>query len=190
MTSWWARWRLKSPSSWLFTQPFIQAQIKENIKAPRHWPLCGVFIGDRWILRTQRASNAESVSIWWRHHVNKLTKKHSNLLLLYPVFMLLYQKFLMIHVMFLKSQPHVLWIWKKICLQRISGRNFLPPRRNLRSMSWTWSWSWSWSYFISRSQRSGSCQGTAKNTHSAENSSQRTFMYGTYLSKGLSDHCV
>ena len=25
----------------MFTQPFIQAQIKENIKAPRHWPLCG-----------------------------------------------------------------------------------------------------------------------------------------------------
>ena len=36
---------------------------KENIKAPRHWPLCG----DRWIPRTM-ASNAENVSIWWRHH--------------------------------------------------------------------------------------------------------------------------
>ena len=31
VTSLWARWRLKSPASWLFTQPFIQAQIKENI---------------------------------------------------------------------------------------------------------------------------------------------------------------
>ena len=31
---------------------FIQAQIKENIKAPRHWPLCGEFTGDRWIPRT------------------------------------------------------------------------------------------------------------------------------------------
>ena len=41
MTSWWARQRLKSPASRLFTQPFIQTQIKENIKAPRHWPLCG-----------------------------------------------------------------------------------------------------------------------------------------------------
>ena len=30
---------------------FIQAQIKENIKAPRHWPLCGEFTGDRWIPR-------------------------------------------------------------------------------------------------------------------------------------------
>ena len=24
----------------------------ENIKAPRHWPLCGEFTGDRWIPRT------------------------------------------------------------------------------------------------------------------------------------------
>ena len=27
------------PALWLFTQQFIQAQIEENIKAPRHWPL-------------------------------------------------------------------------------------------------------------------------------------------------------
>ena len=38
MTSWWVRWSLKSPASRLFTQPVIQAQIKENIKALRHWP--------------------------------------------------------------------------------------------------------------------------------------------------------
>ena len=30
----------------------IQTYIKENIKAPRHWPLCGDFNGDRWIPRT------------------------------------------------------------------------------------------------------------------------------------------
>ena len=42
-------------ASRLFTQPFIQAQIKENIEAPRHWSL-------------QMASNAKNVSIWWRHH--------------------------------------------------------------------------------------------------------------------------
>ena len=40
------RCRLKSPASRLFTQPFIQAQTKENIKGPRHWPLWGVVIGD------------------------------------------------------------------------------------------------------------------------------------------------
>ena len=31
----------------------IQAQIKENIKAPRHWPLLGEFTDDRWIPRTK-----------------------------------------------------------------------------------------------------------------------------------------
>ena len=29
----------------------LKAQIRENIKAPRHWPLCGEFTGDRWIHR-------------------------------------------------------------------------------------------------------------------------------------------
>ena len=32
-------WRLKSPATPLFVQPFVQAHIKGNIKAPRHWPL-------------------------------------------------------------------------------------------------------------------------------------------------------
>ena len=32
---------------------FVQTQINENIKAPRHWPLCGEFTGDRWIPRTK-----------------------------------------------------------------------------------------------------------------------------------------
>ena len=44
---------LKSPASWLFTQPFIQAQIKENIKALRYWPLCGEFTGDQLIPHTK-----------------------------------------------------------------------------------------------------------------------------------------
>ena len=65
VTSLWARWRLKSSASWLFTEPFVQAQIKENIKAPCHWPL--------WRnspVTAQRANNAENISIWWRHHEN------------------------------------------------------------------------------------------------------------------------
>ena len=45
MATQWTRWRLKSPASGLFTKPFVQAQIKENTKAPRHWPLWGEF---RW----------------------------------------------------------------------------------------------------------------------------------------------
>ena len=55
-------------ASRVFTQPFVQAQIKENIKAPHRWPLWGEFTDDRWIPRT-KASNAENASIWWRHHV-------------------------------------------------------------------------------------------------------------------------
>ena len=53
-------------SSRLFTKPSIQAHIKENIKAPGHWPLCGEFTvtGE---FPAQMASNAENVSIWWRH---------------------------------------------------------------------------------------------------------------------------
>ena len=39
------------PDDCLPTQPFIETQIKENIKAPRHWPLWGEFTGDRWIPR-------------------------------------------------------------------------------------------------------------------------------------------
>ena len=53
VTSQWPQWRLKSPASRLFTEPFIHAQIKENTKAPRHWPLWGEFTGDRWISRTK-----------------------------------------------------------------------------------------------------------------------------------------
>ena len=47
---------------------FNHAQIKENIKAPCHClcmgnsPVTGEF-------PAQMASNAENVSIWWRHHV-------------------------------------------------------------------------------------------------------------------------
>ena len=40
---------LKSPALQLFAEPFIQVQIKENINAARHWPLCGEFPSDQWI---------------------------------------------------------------------------------------------------------------------------------------------
>ena len=46
----------------LFPQPFIQTQIKENIKAPRHWPLYGKspVVGE---FPAQKASYAENISI-------------------------------------------------------------------------------------------------------------------------------
>ena len=53
--------------------PFIQTQIKENIKAPRHWPLYGEFTGTG-EFPAQRASYAENVSNWWRHHVLQIRK--------------------------------------------------------------------------------------------------------------------
>ena len=33
--------------------PFAHALIKENIKAPRHWPLWGESTGDQWIPLTK-----------------------------------------------------------------------------------------------------------------------------------------
>ena len=45
----------------------FKAQIKENINAPRHWPLWGEFTGDRWIARTKVQWRGKYVSIWWRH---------------------------------------------------------------------------------------------------------------------------
>ena len=67
VTSKWAWWRIKSPVSRLFAKQAIRAEIKENIKVTHNWSLWGEFTGDRWIPRT-KASNAENVSIWWRHH--------------------------------------------------------------------------------------------------------------------------
>ena len=50
------------------------AQIKDNTKAPRHWPLWGEFTGE---FPAQRASNAEKVSIWWRHNVLDVMTSHA-----------------------------------------------------------------------------------------------------------------
>ena len=45
-------------------------QIKENIKAPRHWPLCGEFAGDGWIPRTNCHLRGKCfhliTSSWWQ----------------------------------------------------------------------------------------------------------------------------
>ena len=68
VTSNWSRWRFKSPACPLFAQTFVQAMIKEKIKAPCHWLLWGESTGDRWF-PSQRASDSENVNISWRHHV-------------------------------------------------------------------------------------------------------------------------
>ena len=36
----------------IFYSTVIQLEMKENIKAPRYWPLCEEISGDRWIPRT------------------------------------------------------------------------------------------------------------------------------------------
>ena len=51
----------------VYSTVYSGADKKTNIIAPRHWPLCVEFTGPR--SSTQMASNAKSVSIWWRHHV-------------------------------------------------------------------------------------------------------------------------
>ena len=73
VTSQWARWRLKSPACWLFAQSFVQGQIKEKTSNFRVTGLC-VCVGGGGGGSTvtggfpsQRASNMENVSIWWRH---------------------------------------------------------------------------------------------------------------------------
>ena len=54
ITSHWVWERPKSPASRSFAQPFVQAHINENIKAPGHWPLYGEFTGGRRIPHTKR----------------------------------------------------------------------------------------------------------------------------------------
>ena len=61
------RWRLKSTTSRLFAQPFVQAHIKENIKDLRHWHFLGESTGDHCIPLT-KGQQSVNVSIWSRHH--------------------------------------------------------------------------------------------------------------------------
>ena len=51
----------------VIAQSFVQAQIKDGSKTPRHWPMWGnpPMTGG---FPSQRASNAENFSVWWRHH--------------------------------------------------------------------------------------------------------------------------
>ena len=51
---------LKSLATRLFAQPFVQAHIKENIKAPCHWPL--------WVcVCVWGGGGGGGGVIWWRH---------------------------------------------------------------------------------------------------------------------------
>ena len=71
--------------SQVFTQPYVQAQVKENIKAPCHWPLRGEFTRNWWILRTQgqllgkgfdlMTSPWASTTWYWRQHCSTVYPK-------------------------------------------------------------------------------------------------------------------
>ena len=69
--TWWDWWRLKSPASRLFTQQFVQAQIKKTSKL--HFTgLCegkSLATGE---FPVHSTSNAESVFIRWRNYVENL----------------------------------------------------------------------------------------------------------------------
>ena len=70
---------------------FIQPQIKENIKATHHWPLCGEFTGTG-EFPAQRASYAENVSIWWRHRAKSyIMPRQASVNLRHPVLVSYYQ---------------------------------------------------------------------------------------------------
>ena len=58
----------------------------KNTKALRHWPLCGEFTGSG-EFPAQRASYAENVSIWWRHHGDDLPRE-INVDLWYSIFLI------------------------------------------------------------------------------------------------------
>ena len=63
--------RLESPASRLFTQLFIQTQIKNNKTSKlRVTGLCEGNSPGTGEFPAQMASNAENISIWWRHHGN------------------------------------------------------------------------------------------------------------------------
>ena len=70
------RWRHNERDSVSNHQPhdcllnrIFRRRSKEIIKAPRHWPLCGEFTGDRWIPRTNDQLRGKCfhlmTSSWW-----------------------------------------------------------------------------------------------------------------------------
>ena len=67
MTSWWARWPLKSPASRLFTNRLFGRRSEKTLKL-RVTGLCAGNSPVTGEFPAQRASNVEIVSIWWRHH--------------------------------------------------------------------------------------------------------------------------
>ena len=69
MTSQWARLRLKSPATRLFTQPGYSDADQRKHQSSASLAFCARNSPEAGEFPAQKASNAENVSIWWRHHV-------------------------------------------------------------------------------------------------------------------------
>ena len=70
VTSYWARLRLKSPTLRLFTY-LLNCLIRRRSKKTSELCVTGISVGNSPVIGeypVQLASNAENVSIWWRHH--------------------------------------------------------------------------------------------------------------------------
>ena len=87
---WWRQfslqWRIMSTIAPQITQWFIQAQIKENIKALRHWPLCEEFNGDppkfQFMVMSNDSVDKQYISLSVNESILK-PKSHVNVLVCY-----------------------------------------------------------------------------------------------------------
>ena len=66
------------PHGCLLNRSF-RRKIKENIKAPSHWPLCGEFTGPRWIPRTNGQERGKCL-----HLMTSSCIQNTNCTLLWP----------------------------------------------------------------------------------------------------------
>ena len=97
--------------------PFVEAQIKENIKALRHW----------WPVDSppQKASNVENIFIWWRHH--DIGKIHRYLITSNPDETLAVNKFLRLycmHVFIGVLQPFSVFQYQTLCALCVDKNRF------------------------------------------------------------------
>ena len=112
----------------VFTQPYIQAQVKENTKVRTgNSPVTVEF-------PAQRASNAENISIWWRNRV----LPHLLAMLEQPTSWHL-QCFGLLHVIYFSSQDDVI-NWKHLCGE-FTGHRWIPLTKASDTELWCFVWS-------------------------------------------------
>ena len=105
--------------SLLFAQLLVQVQIIENVKALRHWPLCGKFTGDRWISRTkgqQRGKCFHLMTSLWRVNTASLVNRDKSTALYISYFSIKQTKARVIFI-----------ITKSVLIQKIRNEHHLGP---------------------------------------------------------------